>query len=617
MCGIAGIIQAGSASNAEHTRRMTEAISHRGPDGVQHWESADQAAALGHCRLAIIDLSQAAAQPMQYLQRYTAVHNGEIYNYVELREELEKEGYRFTTKSDTEVILAAFDHWYDECVEHFDGMFAFAIWDQEEKELFAARDRFGEKPFYFHLNKDTLFFASEMKALWAAGVPKAPNLKMLFNFITIGYTDNPAVPEETFYENIARLPAASKLFFTPGTGELTISKYWDLDFESQNKTISDTEAVEQFSELFTTSVKRRLRSDVPIGTSLSGGLDSSFICAEIARNVDANFSFSTFTAGFPGFKKDESRLAQQLAESLYLKHQIVDVTVDNFVNEWYAVARHHEEPLGSAGIYAQFKVHELAKNSGVKVLLDGQGADEILAGYYKYYKWYWQELFQKRNLVRSREIQAARALGITEQFGISNVVASLFPELAAVILERRYLTNALKQEDLHPEFVRFQSREAYYAAPPFNSLNSRLYFNTCTHGLEELLRYSDRNSMWVGREIRLPFLSHELVEFIFSLPAHFKIRNGRTKWLLRKSMQGKVPDDITWRRDKTGFEPPQEEWMKNSQVQQMIAGAKRKLVDEKILKAQALDKPIQPAAAYETNPFDWRYLAAVSALWPE
>ena len=271
---------------------------------------------------------------------------------------------------------------------------------------------------------------------------------------------------------------------------------------------------------------------------------------------------------------------------------------------------HQEEPVGSASAFAQYKVFELAKQQGVTVLLDGQGADEILAGYHKYYKWYWQELFQKRKLMRSGEITAARKIGIQEKFGFKNIMASLLPDMASVILERQYLFHALNHEDLSKEFVKLQSKEAYYTTPELSHLNGLLYFNTCVHGLEELLRYADRNSMAHGREVRLPFLSHELVEFVFTLPPHFKIRKGWTKWLLRESMAKNLPAEITWRRDKVGFEPPQKQWMQNKKLREMIQEARQKLVKEKILNPGIITKPIAESSAYETNTNDWRYLTA-------
>ena len=625
MCGISGIVQAnGNKYSIHHLKKMTDALAHRGPDGEGLWQNDKSTVLLGHRRLSIIDLSKAAAQPMHYTpssperwpegNHYTIIHNGEIYNYIEIRKELEQNGYSFQTHSDTEVILAAFDCWNDECIEHFDGMFAFAIWDEKEQELFAARDRFGEKPFFYSVNKEQLIFASELKALWAAGIERKANLQMLFNYITIGYVDNPERPEETFFEDIFKLPPASRLFYKPATGELTIEKYWDIDTTILNKTISDAGAIEQFQHLFSLSVKRRLRSDVAVGTSLSGGLDSSSIATMVAPLTTHQAPLTTFTASFPGFEKDELPFSGRIANQFGLPQHVCTVTEQDLVNDWENFLNHQEEPVGSSSAYAQYKVFEMARQHQVTVLLDGQGADETLAGYHKYYKWYWQELFQKRKLVRSGEIAAARKLGIEEKFGFKNILAALLPDLASVLLEHQYLAYALQQEDLTREFVKLQSKEAYYTTPELNNLNGLLHFNSCVHGLEELLRYADRNSMAHGCEVRLPFLSHELVEFAFTLPSHFKIREGWTKWILRQSMKQQLPQDIVWRRDKVGFEPPQKKWMQNPLLQEMIQEASKKLVREKVLKPGVLAKPLAPASAYEANGYDWRYLCAAAYL---
>lgn len=621
MCGIAGIIQTNpSRFGKQHLQQMTGAIAHRGPDGEAHWQNESGEALLGHRRLSIIDLSDASAQPMHYLQRYSIVHNGEIYNYIELRETLQKQGYHFTTRSDTEVILAAYDCWGEECVTHFDGMFAFAIWDAEEKELFAARDRFGEKPFYYYFDGDNFLFASEMKAIWAAGIEKRPNLQLLFNFITIGYTDNPERPEETFYTNIARLPAASWLYYAPRNDGLTVEKYWDLNTSSVNKRITDEEATAQFRQLFHTSVQRRLRSDVAIGTSLSGGLDSSSVVAAIDACLNAidkknsPYRFKTFTAIFPGFEKDESKYSKMVSDKFGLQQHTVAITAEDMLADWETFCQQQEEPFGSASSYAQYKVFELAKQHNVKVLLDGQGADETLAGYSKYYKWYWQELFLRRRLLRSGELKAARQAGVQEKFGFRNIIASIFPDFASVVLEKQYLVKALRQEDLSREFVKKQSREAYYATPPVFNLNGVLYFNTCIHGLEELLRYADKNSMAHGREVRLPFLSHELVSFIFTLPSHLKIRKAFGKWVLRNAMQKELPPEIVWRKDKVGFEPPQQQWMQHSKWQEHILSARKKLVEAGILNPFVLQKPVRAMASHAGDNYDWRYLSAAEYI---
>lgn len=611
MCGIAGIIQTNSSPySKEHLKKMTDALAHRGPDGEGVWQNEAGNVLLGHRRLSIIDLSNAGNQPMHYLSRYTIIHNGEIYNYIELKEDLQKKGYSFHSQTDTEVIAAAYDCWQDECVDHFDGMFAFTIWDSTQKQLFAARDRFGEKPFFYHFDGKQLLFASEMKALWAAGIERIPNQKMLFNFITIGYTDNPAEPGETFFENIHKLPAASVLKYDLNDNKLTLEKYWDIDPEEQQKKITDTEALEQFNHLLTTSIKRRLRSDVAIGTSLSGGLDSSSIVAMIASFGDS--PLAAFTAAFPRFEKDETVFSKQVADKFSLQQSITNITADEMMKDWEKLCYHQEEPFGSASIYAQYKVYELAKQHNVKVLLDGQGADETLAGYYKYYKWYWQELFRNRKLFRSKELKAAKEMGIPEKFGFKNVIAAYFPGFATVTLENQYLLKAIRHDDLTKDFVKLQSKEAYYTTPDHFTLNGVLHFNTCTHGLEELLRYADRNSMAHGREVRLPFLSHELVEFIFSLPANFKIRNGWTKWLLRETIKDRLPETITWRRDKVGFEPPQKNWMSEKKIQDAIQGAKQKLVNEKVLKQEVLTKNITPFSSHDADNYDWRYFSAAN-----
>ncbi len=612
MCGIAGIIQLHpSRYGRPDIERMTDALAHRGPDGAGTWQSGSGQAWLGHRRLSIIDLSEAGHQPMVFLNRYTIIHNGEIYNYIELREILQKKGYRFRSRTDTEVIAAAYDCWGKSCLERFNGMFAFAIWDDDAQELFAARDRFGEKPFFYYAGEESLVFASEIKGLWAAGIRKIPNLQMLFNFLTIGYTGNPALPGETFFEHIQKLPAATCLLYKPGKNpQVVLEKYWDPDPLYKHRGINEKEALEQFESLLLRSVSRRLRSDVPVGTSLSGGLDSSSIAGLAAGLTGSPSSFKAFTAVFPGFEKDESVHAQETVKHFGLEPFTVTATAADLVRDWDKLCEHQEEPFGSASIYAQYKVFELAKKTGVKVLLDGQGADETLAGYMKYYKWFWQELFRRRRLHHSRELPAARALGVKERFTVKNMIAAFFPAFASVVIERQYLLRALRQEDLDREFVRLQSREAYYTPPEHFTLNGVLYFNTCVHGLEELLRYADRNAMAHGRETRLPFLDHELVEFVFSLPAEYKIRHGRTKWILREIMKNKLPEIITWRNDKVGFEPPQAAWMRDPQLQELVHEAKKKLVQNKILEPQVLQKPVIPRDSHEAGNIDWRYLAA-------
>jgi asparagine synthase (glutamine-hydrolysing) len=565
--------------------------------------------AFGHKRLCIIDVDQRSNQPFSYLNRYQIIHNGELYNYLEIKEELQKKGYQFSTNSDTEVIVAAFDAYRSDCLQYFDGMFAFAVWDEQEQILLAARDRFGEKPFFFFYDEQQFLFASEMKALWAAGVPKEANESMLYNYLSIGYTSNPFNPQETFYNNLQKLPAASFLEYSLIANQLTIEKYWTVD-EAENLTISEGEAIEKFTFLFKESIKKRLRSDVAIGTSLSGGLDSSSIVAMCSLQHSKNYSHKCFTAVFTGFDKSEEGYASIIAKQFELQHYLVNLSDNSLVEDFDNIMWHQEEPVNSASVLAQYKVYQAAKQNGVTVLLDGQGADEILAGYPKYYKWYWQQLYADRKLKSSGELKAASSLGIEENFGIKNKAMALLPQFGMAMLQSQKEKKALRNPELNKDFAHQQKGNFYYSTPPETTLNSALYFNTFVNGLEELLRYADRNSMAHAVEVRLPFLNHQLVEFLFTLPAYLKIRNGWTKWLLRKSMEDVLPKEIVWRKDKIGFEPPQKQWMQNSLVQKQIQEAKKILVGKNILSKTILNKPVIPTDANAADNKDWRYWSA-------
>ncbi len=589
---------------------MTEAIAHRGPDGEGHWINEKGIAGLGNRRLAIIDLSDAASQPMQYLNRYTITYNGEIYNYVEVREELKKRGYIFASASDTEVILAAYDCYKENCLQYFDGMFAFAIWDEEEQTLFTARDRFGEKPFYYYKDEEQFLFASEIKALFAAGVKRKIKDSMLLNYLGIGQMQNPNDLSETFCENIFALPRSH--FIKVNGKQLTVNskQYYDIDKEKQID-ISQENAIEKFTELFTISVKRRLRSDVKVGTSLSGGLDSSSVVAFIQRQT-INYKLQTFSAVFPGFVKDETAHIKKVTSTFHLENFTTTPTAQSLIDEFDKLIQAQDEPFQSSSIYAQYKVYELAKQHNIKVLLDGQGADEILAGYHIYYHWYWQELLRNSFSDFKKEKNKTQQLNVNAQWSFKNYLAAFLPRLTSSHIKNKALHSITANSNLQPDFIQHAFDTHSIHKPVVKKLNDILFYNTMQLGLQDLLRFADRNSMADGVEIRLPFLNHEFVEFIFSLPSHYKIRNGFTKWILRKATENKLPKEIVWRTDKIGYEPPQEQWMQEPLMQQYIHSAKQKLVDEKILKSAVLNHPIQPKAAHDADNFDWRYLCAAA-----
>ena len=625
MCGIAGIISSNtSLVTREQLTKMTDALAHRGPDGQEQWINSRGNVGLGHRRLSIIDLTAAGTQPMHYLKRYSIVYNGEIYNYIELKEVLYKKGYRFQSDSDTEVILAAYDYWKEDCLEQFDGMFALAILDKKTQIIFAARDRFGEKPFYYVANDVRFAFASEMKAFWTIGIEKKTDEKMLLNYLALGYVQNANNKEQTFFQNIYSLPPGSFLQLNIRTLQYKTYAYWDIDKDSVKK-ISSNAAIEKCRELFSLSVKRRLRSDVAVGTSLSGGLDSSAILATINYSADP---FKTFSAVFPGFEKDESKYIRAVTDYLsvakssnrQIQQNSIEPSALGLIKDFKTLCYHQEEPFPSSSIYAQYKVFELAKQHNVKVLLDGQGADETLAGYNKYIHWHLQQLAGKsRFIATQKEKKLLRKNNLPFKWGFSNYLAAYFPAHAVIQLEQNEYVKSARQPDINKDFVAaLQGREwEGIRKPIITKLNDILYFNTHTLGLEELLRFADRNSMAHGVEVRLPFLSYELVQFIFSLPASFKIHDGWTKWLLRKMMDKKLPDEIVWRKDKVGYEPPQLQWMQNEVLQDYMHEAKRKLVNNGILKATALNKKIMPKGAHESNNFDWRYLCAAQIITPD
>ncbi|HMJ48012.1 MAG TPA: asparagine synthase (glutamine-hydrolyzing), partial [Ferruginibacter sp.] len=363
MCGIAGIISQDSSNIVLPVlKRMADSLAHRGPDGEGFWINEGANAGFAHRRLAVIDLSATGAQPMHYLNRYTIVYNGEIYNYPELKKELQVAGYTFTSKSDTEVILAAYDCYKENCVTYFDGMFAFAIWDEKHQSLFAARDRFGEKPFYYYSDKNKFAFASEMKALWAAGIERNVEHKMVLNYIALGYVQNPADKSQTFFNKISSLLPAHCLQLNLRTGKFTISNYWQIDKQYLQK-ISVANASKRFIELFNSSIYKRLRSDVPVGASLSGGLDSSSIAYFINRQLleaNASENFKSFSAIFPGYEKDEEKYIKTVAEQCRFETFTVTPTADSLIRDFEKLCYHQEEPFPSSSIYTQYKVFELA-----------------------------------------------------------------------------------------------------------------------------------------------------------------------------------------------------------------------------------------------------------------
>jgi len=625
MCGIAGVVALDhSMVNEGRVKTMTDSLVHRGPDGEGVWISKNARVGLGHRRLSIIDLSTAGHQPMSYADgRYTISFNGEIYNYLEIKASLLKKGYQFKSESDTEVILALYHNKRESCLGDLDGMFSFVIYDAEEETLFCARDRFGEKPFFYSWKSGEFFlFASEMKALWAVGIDKKVDNGMLFNYLSYGFLENSNDKTQTFYENIVRLENAHYLILDTKTLSLKKVKYWDIDPAKIDGAITEKDAAIRFQELFYDSVNKRLRSDVPVGSSLSGGLDSSLVVCVINELIKGKYvRQKTFSARFPGYKLDEGYFMEKVVKSTNAEAFYTFPNELSLLEKIDKVAYHQEEPFGSASILVQYDVMKLAKDNGVIVLLDGQGADEILAGYHYYYNSYFNELKSKDKkkyrdaISKYQGLHADNDINAKVNFGSKRALKKMFPGLVNPYFSLRnridQMLNGTFDKNFYHEFSSLSQLGNGFDLHSSKTLNQALYYSTFTKGLSELLRYSDRNSMAHSREVRLPFLSHHLVEFLFTLPAEMKIGEGWTKYIMRVAFDDILPNEITWRKDKIGYEPPQKSWMDTKLVKEKIYHSKELLVENGILNKIILAEDNSIPSTDEKN---WKYWMASNLL---
>jgi asparagine synthase (glutamine-hydrolysing) len=439
---------------------------------------------------------------------------------------------------------------------------------------------------------------------------------MIFNYLHFDLLDNHSDLGQTFFKGVRKLPPGHYLVWKEGSFQ--IKKYWQIDPLNQGKSISLNEAKDKFRELFFESVNRRLRSDVLVGSSLSGGIDSSLVVCVIDQLLkDHPESIqNTFSARFKNFHKDEGYFIDKVREKTRINSHEVYSEIDELDSVLDKICFHQEEPFGSASILVQYQVYELAKKNGVTVLLDGQGADEILAGYHPYFTTFFNEIKKNSGVKFEKEFSAYQELHQANQInakiakpGLKHSVASRFPglfnKLGRKMVNMKMKNSALMSADFFEEFKKKAHNDFNF---DFGNLNSHLYFSTFEVGLPTLLRYADRNSMAHSREVRLPFLSHDLVEFVFSLPSEFKIHNGWTKYLMREAFQDILPEEIAWRKDKIGFEPPQKSWMDSHSTQEKIRSAREILSKEGILKKGAESLPIASQAANSIGDGSWNHL---------
>jgi asparagine synthase (glutamine-hydrolysing) len=558
MCGICGIVRLGAPPETAAVEAMATELDHRGPDGNGLF--AAEGVALGFRRLAIIDLSDAGSQPFASEDgSLQLLHNGEVYNYRELRRELEAKGRHFRSATDTEVILAAYEEWGDACVERFNGMWAIAIWDGRKRRLFCSRDRFGVKPFYYRLDGDRFAFASEPRAFRADPETRLePNGAVVRDYLEQAYLDH---TDETFFAGIRRLPPAHSLVFD-GRG-LHLSRYWSL--EPRDPPTAD--AAEAVRELFMDSVRLRLRSDVPLGTCLSGGIDSSSIVVSVDRLLREEHENAlavgerqrTFTVFFedPGF--DERPYAQAVVERTQSDAHWVTFGPSDLVGDLPRIVEAQGEPFGSTSIAAGWYVLRAAKQAGLTVMLDGQGGDEVLAGYRAHLG------FRLADLLAAGQLRAlgAELAGARAQHGAGALLTSLSRPFAPEALTRAVRARARGSATLaHPD-LRGGSAPAPTNGSPFpDRLRRHQQVILTQRGLPELLRYEDRNSMAHSLEARVPFLDYRFVELCFSLPGDELIRRGRTKDVLRRALADVLPPQVRERRDKLGFVTPEKRWFR-------------------------------------------------------
>ena len=559
MCGICGVVALGRPPERDTVERMAATLDHRGPDGAGSY--ADEGIALGFRRLAIIDLSEAGMQPFASEDgRYQLLHNGEVYNYRELRRELEAKGHRFRSATDTEVILAAYREWGERCVERFNGMWAIALWDGERRSLFCSRDRFGVKPFYYRLDGDRFVFASELKAFRAEGAGLEPNLAAVRDYLEQAYLDH---TDETFLAGVRRLPPAHSLVFDERG--LRLWRHWRL--EPRDPPQGDP--AEAVRELLLDAVRLRLRSDVPIGTALSGGLDSSAIAVGVdhllrteAEHVEpVGERQRTFTVYFDDPRFDERPYARAVVEQTQADALWVSFDADELVSDLPKIVDAQEEPFGSTSIAAGWYVMRAASRAGMKVMLDGQGGDEVLAGYRAHVGFHLADLLAERRLTALRT-ELAELRSVHGRGALAAALARPFAPEAVTRLVRGRARGSTTL--LHDDLRRVDAPELRDGSLFQTRLRRYQELLLTQRGLPELLRYEDRNSMAHSIEARVPFLDYRFVELVFSLQGEALIDRGRTKAVLRRALGDLLPPTVRDRRDKLAFVTSERDWMRGA-----------------------------------------------------
>jgi asparagine synthase (glutamine-hydrolysing) len=582
MCGIFGVLSNGARERTAAANDLSigmDRIRHRGPDGSGQWISENGQIALGHVRLSIIDIDSGAQPMMSEDGRYTIIYNGEIFNYIELRNELGIANFR--TRSDTEVILKAFQRWKGSCLSRLRGMFAFAIWDSLEQKLFLARDRFGIKPLYWASTDSGFYFASEAKALLPFIGERRTNKSALSDYFTFQF----CLGEKTLIDSVNQMPAAHCMVLNAEERFPVPNRYWevqyDIDYEHTERWF-----VERLKDLLNDSVRMHLRSDVEIGSYVSGGVDSSLLAA-IAREHRPTGSFKAFNGRFSdSLDFDESRYAKALADQRQMDFFVADISEQDFVDNIAKVIWHLDQPTAGPGSFPQYMVSKLV-GQHVKVVLGGQGGDEIFGGYARYLVAYFEQCIKgaiegslhNGNYVVTYEsiipnLETLRQYKpMLREFWASGLFGERDDRYWRLVNRANTFGSILSPDAIDQQQTFEEFKSIFWGS----NVGKESYFDSMTHFdfktlLPALLQVEDRMSMAHGVEARVPFLDHPLVEFAATIPADIKFRNGELKRLLKTVFADKLPIEIRERKDKMGFPVPLNLWIQKGGIARDMIG---------------------------------------------
>lgn len=587
MCGIAGIVGFGrQPADARLLEAMTQSLAHRGPDGegyvlLSHNRSEKPISAIGrlsdsvsatptgyaigfgHRRLAILDRSPLGHQPMGCEQGDVWItYNGEIYNYIEIREELQQLGWCFRSMTDTEVVLRAYQQWGVDCLSRFNGMFAFAIWDGLRDRLFCARDRLGIKPFYFRKTSGGIIFGSEIKALLRdPAYVRSANRKAVHAFLVLGLQDH---SESTFFSDILQLRPGHAMVLDGK--RLHVYRWWDLPSREPGQ-VEDGFAAESLRALFDDAVRLHLRSDVAVGSCLSGGLDSSSIVCAMRRALPDR-PIKAFSSCFDDAKYDERIYADAVVSESAVQSVTVFPDARRLFDDLPHMLWFQDEPFSGVSYLAQWAVMKAASEHGLKVLLDGQGGDELLCGYPGYWGSYIGDLFSSGSIVGAWHALRAcyRRQSRLDPMVVSNCARALLP--APLVSQCRSWMKG-DANWVNPEFVSCYPGNAAYENRYSTALENHVAAYLQTHSLPALLHHEDRSSMAFSIEARLPYLDARLVDCLWKWPARLKLRDGVSKYVMREAMKGLIPEKVRTRRDKMGFATPQDSWLRETWRQEL------------------------------------------------